>query len=36
MSNFVSESDGFKNPPIGPLGIIALRGCEPMAKRVDD
>lgn len=34
----IQESDikDFKNPPIAPLGIIALRGCEPMVKRVDD
>lgn len=36
MNNFGNESDDFKNPPIAPLGIVALRGCEPMAKRVDD
>lgn len=37
MNAFATESgDDFNNPPIAPLGIIALRGCEPMAKRVDD
>ena len=31
-----NDSRGFSNPPIAPLGILPLRGCEAMAKRVDD
>lgn len=35
-SKLENDSRGFSNPPIAPLGILPLRGCEAMAKRVDD